>query len=368
MKKLFSLLILLLLLFVFISCSKEEIKIGFSSTLSGTTSELGVESRNAILMYIDKLNEDGGINGRQVKLIVKDDKGTNDGAREVIEEFKKEGVDIIIGFTTSNRLEVIEDAIKDEKMLFMSPTISTTLISKKDDYFLRVMSDLTSQSSTLSELAFEDREIKTMAIVYDGKNAAYSNAIIETFKENYEKKGGEIVYKYKIEEDIPMTNLISNSLFDSRAKGILLIANSVDSASIIQQIRKYDKKSDIFIPGWAMTNDFINYGGKAVEGVYCSSVFNPESKNPRYLNFIKEYEKMYHKKPSFSANFGYDSMIVLEDAISKKGTDIKAVKKEIIDTRIFNGLQGEFIIDEYGDAQGKVFKFQVMDSRYQKIE
>ncbi|WXR62915.1 ABC transporter substrate-binding protein [Peptostreptococcaceae bacterium AGR-M142] len=368
MKKLFSLLILLLLLFVFISCSKEEINIGFSSTLSGTTSELGVESRNAILMYIDKLNEDGGINGRQVNLVIKDDKGTNDGARKVIKEFKQEGVDIIIGFTTSNRVEVINEAIEDEKMLFMSPTISTTLLSKKDDYFFRVMSDLTSQGTTLSELASEDRNIKAMAVIYDGKNAAYSNAIAETFKADFEKKGGEIVYKYKIEEDIPMTNLISNSILDSHAKGILVIANSVDSAAIIQQIRKYDDESDIFIPGWAMTNDFINYGGKAVEGVYCSSVFEPESKTPRYLDFVKEYERIYHKKPSFSANFGYDSMIVLEDAISKKGTNIKAIKEQIIKTRIFNGLQGEFILDEYGDAQGKVFKFQIKDSMYKKIE
>lgn len=368
MKKLLSLLILISMIFVFISCSKEDIKIGFSSTLSGTTSELGVESRNAILMYIDKLNKNGGINGRKVKLVVKDDKGTNDGARNVIKEFKDEGIDIVIGFTTSNRVEVIEEAIKDDKMLFISPTISTTLLSKKDDNFLRVMSDLTSQANILSELAFENRGIKTMAVVYDGKNLPYSNAIIETFRKNFEKKGGEIVYKYKIEEDIPMTNLISNSLLDSRAKGILVIANSVDSAAIIQQIRKYDSKSDIFIPGWAMTNDFINYGGKAVEGVYCSSVFEPESKNPKYLNFVKEYEEIYHKKPSFSANFGYDSMLVLQEAISKKGTKIKNIKEEVIKIRIFNGLQGEFIIDEYGDAQGKVFKFKVMDSKYQKIQ
>lgn len=371
MKKLILIFIFLAILSIESSCAKKEIKIGFASTLSGTTSELGVESRNAVSMYIDKLNKRGGINGKNIKLIVKDDKGTNSGANAIIEEFKEEGIDIIIGFTTSNRMNVIQEAIKDNKMLFISPTISTTLLSKKDDYFIRVMSDLTNQGNILSEIAI-NKEIESMGIIYDGKNAAYSNSIINTFKQYYEKKGGQIVYKYDIQTDdntdIKNDNLAINSLLETRAKGALVIANSVDSASIIQQIRKINENINIFIPGWAMTNDFINYGGKAVEGVYGSSVFEPESKNKKYLDFVSEYKEIYHKKPSFSANFGYDCMIVLEKVISKKGTDIKKIKEEIIKIGEFDGLQGEFLIDKYGDAQGKVFKFKIIDAKYQKIK
>ena len=62
--------------------SKEPVIIGYSANLTGRQSELGVTGRNGIEMAVDEINSQGGINGRLIKLIVKDDKNKTDESAE----------------------------------------------------------------------------------------------------------------------------------------------------------------------------------------------------------------------------------------------------------------------------------------------
>ena len=93
MKKIILVLITLTLLTLITACKKETtIKIGFANDLTSVASELGVSSMYGALLAIDDINSSGGINGRKVELIIKDDAGDPLTAVEVDNELIDEGV------------------------------------------------------------------------------------------------------------------------------------------------------------------------------------------------------------------------------------------------------------------------------------
>ncbi|WXR62913.1 ABC transporter substrate-binding protein [Peptostreptococcaceae bacterium AGR-M142] len=349
------------------SCSKKDIKIGFSATLTGSYSELGVAERNAVLIAVDEINRNGGIDGRKIDLVIRDDKGSNEGAKEAIEEFKALGIDIIIAFGTSNRADVVKEAIAKDKLLFISPTITTTKMTGIDDNFIRIISDLKRQSEVLGEMVYEDLKISEVGVIYDGKNKGFSDLVFENFKEYYSNVGGKIIFEYTITEDVPRLELIRELLLKSDAKGVVVVANSVDSASITQEIRKHDKDIKIFMSNWGMTGDFIGHSGKAAENVYFASNFKPNNTDEDYLEFFEKYTSRFDKEPSYAAIFAYESVIVLNEAIKRKGTNIDKLKKEILKISVFDGLQGDFIIDEFGDVKREIYKIKVEDSKYKGL-
>ncbi|MGM0427217.1 MAG: ABC transporter substrate-binding protein, partial [Thermodesulfobacteriota bacterium] len=80
---------------------KEPIKLGFSGCLTGRLSDLGTSGRNGAILAVEQVNEAGGINGRPVELIVRDDRQNKAEALRVDQELMAEGVVAIIGHMTS---------------------------------------------------------------------------------------------------------------------------------------------------------------------------------------------------------------------------------------------------------------------------
>lgn len=368
MKKIFiNIAFVFLLIFLFSSCHKKDIKIGFSATLTGPYSELGIAKRNAALIAVEEINKTGGIKGRLIDLVIIDDKGSDIGAKQAIERFKEKNIDLIVGFGTSNRADIVKEAILEDDILFVSPTITTTKMTGIDDNFIRITSDLKKQSEVLGKMVFDDLGVLEVGVIYDGNNKGFSDLVFEDFKEYYSSVGGKIVFKYAITEKIPKVELIRESLLKSQLKGVVVIANSVNSASITQEIRKYNKELKIIMSNWGMTGDYIGHSGKTAENVYFVSNFKPDNTNKDYLKFKEIYKAKFYKEPSYAAIFSYEAIMVLEQAIKNKGTDIKKIKKEILNISEFKGLQGDFLIDEFGDVKREIYKIKVKDSRYKSI-
>lgn len=88
-----------------------------------------------------------------------------------------------------------------------------------------------------------------------------------------------------------------------RPDGILLIAGGVDSAMFCQQIKKVGVEAKVFRRSWAMTYDFLQSGGPAVEGVIFSNPVNPENTYPQYETFSQKYQQRFGKKPDFAVTW-----------------------------------------------------------------
>lgn len=113
---------LVLSIFVLACQRNEPVKIGFTAALSGRFSDSEVKARNGVRVAADQLNENGGILGRKVEIIVKDNKNDTSLNKQVISELIDEGVIAIIGPLRSNMAQSTLSAIDEKNILLISPT------------------------------------------------------------------------------------------------------------------------------------------------------------------------------------------------------------------------------------------------------
>jgi branched-chain amino acid transport system substrate-binding protein len=357
--------LLLVIILIFNSCSKkndEDIKIGFVAGLSGKYSALGISIRDGFTLAFEEINYT--INGQKVKIIQKDDKQDGLEAKKIIDDFVKNNIKLIVGNTTSSMTKISFPVINKQKnSLLISATASSNYFTKKDDNFLRIQVE--NSEKKFKNLNKYINKYENIVLIYDSKNNVYSDDYKRYFQAMLLKKWGKgLIANLDINQ--PYENIF-NKLKTSEIDLILIIANSIDSANIIQYLRHHDIDVQFLASGWAKTNDFISNGGKAVEGVLFSTEYDENSNNQRFLDFIKSFKKTHNKIPSIIEAQGYELGKILIQHLSFS-SDISTLKQRILKQTKYNGLQGDIIFDKYGDVSREYFMMEVKNAKYIKIE
>lgn len=353
-----------------ISCiNNEPVLVGFAAELTGKQAALGVQERNGVQMAVEKINSSGGINGRPIELIVRDDLGTPEGAKTVDHELIRKGVAAIIGHATSGQTIAGLSITNPAQVVMLSPTCSTAELSGKDDYFLRVIQSLSERAEGLAQLTYRQRGVKRLAVIYDTHNAAYVQSFRNTFIEKYRLMGGNIAGEASF-SSVERTDLhpLLEKLRASNASGLLIIASDNDTAIIAQRARMIGWKAPLFTSAWAQTETLIKNGGEAVEGITLEQTYALNSQAPAFLDFKKRYLQQFGHAPSFGASLGYETALVLAAALKKCGGKSTGLRQALLETRGFQGLVDTFAIDKYGDVVRPFYLGMIRDGKYVDIE
>lgn len=367
---LFSLLILLgiaIVLPAICTMEKKPVKIGFAASLTGKFSVLGTSGRNGAILAVEEVNAAGGINNRPVQLIIRDDKNDPDFAKQVDKDLAKEGVVAIIGHMTSSMGLAVIDTINKEKILLVSPTISSDKLTGLDDYFLRIVPPSKLRVLTLARYCFEKKGLKKLAGIYDLSNRAYSEEWFNTFTSAFKKHGGSISYltNFTSGSTVVYSELVRKML-ESDPEGIAIAANALDTAMLCQQLRMLGSELPVVSSYWAITDELISQGGPAVEGIVFPGFYNKEDKHKNYIRFKKNFKERFGKEPDFPALFSYEAALIILTALAKNQSPFK-LKETILSIGTFEGLQGDIKIDRYGDSYRKFFLITVRNGKFRHI-
>ena len=117
--------------FPFISRAEDKpIKIGVPTILSGRVAQLGISSRNAILMEVEKFNAAGGLGGRKIEIITRDSKGKPDeAANNTRQLINGDGCEIIISAESSAGAFAVQEVIRELKVLCLHTNSETSSLS-----------------------------------------------------------------------------------------------------------------------------------------------------------------------------------------------------------------------------------------------
>ncbi len=366
---LFKSFFILIFPLIIAGCEKQEpIKIGFIGPLTGKFSDIGIGGRDGAILAIEEENKKGGINGRKIVLIVKDDMQDQNIAIKKDKELIEEGVVAIIGHMTSQMSVSVMPFINKKKIVLISPTTSSNSLTGIDDYFLRVIPPNIYECKRLAHYAYEKMGIRKISVIYDVVNLEYTGGYFDTFKGYFESLGGTIicVRPFKSRDHVRYREII-NDIIDYQPDGVLIIANSVDSAMLCQHLRLAGSKAKVILAGWAMTEDFIRHGGDAIEGVIFCHPFFIMSKSPKAQDFMKRFRKRFGYSPNFAAAKGYEAAKIIIKAL-KKNLDPSKIKDTIINIKRFEGLDGDFIIDRFGDPKRKLYLITVKNGEFIRVE
>lgn len=359
-------LILLVCLILGACRDKEPLKIGFVGGLSGRNGDLGTAGRDGAILTVDAINASGGINGRKIELVIRDDKSDPELGRLAVGDLLKAGVIAIVGPMTSALAEVTIPLADTARVAMFSPTVSSAAFNGKNDYFLHLNLNQDTASAT-ADYMLKNLKVLRPAIIADSSNKAYSGTVAAVFKERFKSSGGgqvgEVLFNSKEKPDLFK---IAQSVTAGKPDGFFVIAGALDSAMLCQQIRKTGSASPIFIAEWGGTNEFLKAGGGAVDGVRIFQHFNADSTSPAFAAFRKSYVNRFGDTPYFAATYSHEAVSIIAEALRKNG-DRERIKETVIGIGHFKGLQGDITLDAFGDPLRSFSLMRVSGGRFTQV-
>lgn len=341
----------------------EVIRLGFIGGLEGRASEIGLASLNAVRVAVDTKNESGGINGRQIKLFVRDDLGTAEGGAEAARSLISEGVEAIIGPNLSVVADGMVPVINEAEIVAISPTVASQSFVGQDDYFYRINSSTREVAKVYAKHCI-NAGLQEVAIGFDGRNKLYSTNLTNAFKEAFTALGGTLIASREFDSttggDIPR---VAIELLDTNPDALILVANAVDVALLAQQIRKHDSKVALLATQWAASDSLLTLGGGAIDGIILLQAFDRFDESARYIEFSDAYKARFQSSPRFASIAAHDSATVLFSVIEKLEEN-ESIKVSIDALGTTQGLQQKITFDDFGDSTRTITSVTVQEGKF----
>ena len=343
--------------------NKEPLRIGFIAGTSGRVADLGVGGRNGVTLAMELRNAAGGINGRTIELLARDDQQDPERARAAAQELIEQKVTAILGPMTSAMAMQVVPFGNQHHVVVLGGTVTTNQLTGKDDYFFRVLAPTRKFASANAVYQLKLGH-KRFAIAYDLRNRAYTESWLDDFEAAVESGGGKVIKIIVFESgnNVPFGD-IAEKLLGTKPDCVVFISNSVDAANLVQQVRSRNKKVALATSEWAGTERFIQLAGRVAEGVVLGQYLDRYSTQPDFIEFRNRYLKRFSQEPGYPAMVSYNAANALFEAIAQqhKGEDLK---QTLLRIKTFKGLQEPTVFDQFGDASSRPYLVSVQDGKF----
>jgi branched-chain amino acid transport system substrate-binding protein len=348
-------------------CSEPDpISVGFVASLTGRAGDLGEASRNAVQLAVDEINRAGGISGRKLSLLVRDDENNPDVAAHVVRDLHAANAVAVIGPNNSAIAVGMKPVLDELKLVGISPTVSSLVFAGIDDYFFRVNWTTRDNAAAYARQYF-DRGIKTFSVAIDNDNRVFSESWYKEFSAAYEALGGRVMAaEYFSSSTGRAFGDTVQLLLAEKPDALLLVANSVDTAQLAQQIRKVDQKILLVASEWAATERLLILGGAMIEGLELVQSYDRNDRSERYAVFRKAYWDRFQSEPGYSSVAAYDSALVLFKALAQQQRG-QSLKRALLSLGAVQGLQQDIHFDQFGDARRRAFFVVVRQGKFETL-
>jgi len=329
----------------------ETIKVGEFASLTGTEASFGQSSHKGTLLAIDQINNAGGVLGKKIDLIYEDDQCKPGESATIVKKFiSRDNVVAVLGEVASGRSLEAARICQDNKIPQISPSSTNPKVTETGDYIFRVCFTDPFQGKLLSEFALTTLKAKRIAMLTD-QASAYSVGLADYFKQPFIAGGGTIIVdqKYNSRDKDFKAQLTAIKAFNPEA--IFVPGYYTEAGLIVLQARQLGIDVPMFGgDGWEAP-ELIQIAGDSLKNTYYSTHFSPLKDAPEVQSFVKAYQAKFNgETPDAMAALGYDSALVLADAIKRAGTTEPAKLRDALAATDINGATGRTKIDERRDA------------------
>lgn len=344
---------------------KEPVYIGLSAPMSGQYSAYGKDFKKAIDLAVDHLNNEGGINGQAVEIIVEDSQGTPKISKRIARKFTADQRIVAeIGDFTSSSSMAAAPIYRKAGMVQFSPTASHPSFAPGSPFSFSIAgTQAAGEGPFMAQHAISTLKKKRLSVLYI--NNDWGIASKKYFIEEAQRLGATIV---AVESYLEGTSDFEAVLAKIRKSqpDLLYICSMYEDGALISRQRLKLGWDDVIIMGAGplYSIQFLENAGKAAENVFAGTAFFPNSPLPEVQQFVKSYEARYNLVPNLFAAYAYDAMSILAEAIKKAGADRRAIRDELAKTSNFPGATGAITFTKHGDVVKKRVLVQVKNGDF----
>jgi branched-chain amino acid transport system substrate-binding protein len=352
-----------------------DIKIGISLPLTGEFSQPGKAAQQGYEVWRDKVNDDGGLIGRQVELVVRDDASNQN---TVVSDYNalisEDDVDLLLG-TFSSLLNLPASAVAERnRMLYVEPAGGAPEIFERDfQYgpFFTQQATADHQGDLFVEWLLslpKNQQPKTAA--YPVLDDPFALPVADTIREQLEEAGVQTVYHEVYPPSTSNFDSIANSVKSANPDLVVNGAQFDDGIGFRRALTKVSFEPKMLFqtnaPSFG-TQYSDGVGVENTEGTFFAISHTPDADTPGNAEFVKSFEDKVGDSPAEDAADAYASGQVLQAAVDGVGSidDQLALADWLRDNKvetILGTLQwedsgapiGEFLIGQWQNGKAEI--------------
>lgn len=308
--------------------------------------------REGVALAVDEINGQGGIGGRKIRLVEKDDENTVTGGVNAAQSFTKiPGLAAVIGHRSSAVCIAAAAIYEEAGIVMLSPTATAPGLTQKGYQF--IFRNIPSDAEIARQLALyaAERGHRRMAIYYS--EDSYGLGLANSFEDHAKNAGIKIVDRISYYADQQNMARLGEKWRAFGYDGIFVAYEMPDGAQFIADAARAGIAVP-FLAGDTMdTPQLYEIAGEAAEGTVVGSIFNPADPRPETKEFIEKFSEKYNTPPTTRAVQGYDAVRLLAAAMEESGSaDSRAVAEKLRTFQDKPGAAGSHTFTENGDDVG----------------
>jgi branched-chain amino acid transport system substrate-binding protein len=356
---------------------RKPIYIAVVSTLSGEDKVQGESLVKGVKLHIDTVNDQGGVNGKKIKLLVFDDQGSPDIARQKAKEAKNKAL-VVIGHYSSDLCIAGGEVYKEEHIPAITPSCSADEVTEKNDWYFSVVPNNKYEGAFLANYANRILKHQKVNIIYDDKDS-YSLSLVAGFENTFRGLRGTIKHKWVVNANTDIKHFrqqmdVITKTFLRENPGLIFLALHANEAKRLIVSLKRNGMQYPILGGNALgkssfAKNFNKYPeemaqpGYFSDGIYAATplIFDVADESAQQKQNL--YLQTYSEKPTWIAAAANEAISVAIKAIKENHiqgepetlTEDRQKIRDYLAKRTspkngFEGINGIFYFDKQGNA------------------
>ncbi|MDR1252164.1 MAG: ABC transporter substrate-binding protein [Treponema sp.] len=268
--------------------------------------------RDALELAVDQVNQNGGVLGKPLSLVIRDDYGDSHVAQEIAETFSDAGITAVVGHWTSEVCYYVEDIYEEREIVMISPGATSLALFEQDyQYIYRTIANNQIYAETLADYA-EAEGFRRPAIYYA--------------EDTYGIDVAQLVERELAKRRIPVMDRVT-SVTPANVEELLrrwraFGCDSVVLASSIQYVAEpiqILRNAGCRLPFFSETFNNVNFQSAVAD--YMEDIYGiMYSREDMDTTFLADFRAAYGRTPDTYEVAGYEAVRLLADAMNTEGS------------------------------------------------
>ncbi len=310
------------------SFASGSVKVGISLPVTGSLAKFGEIEKDAFMMAQKEINAAGGINGKKLELLIRDNTGRPAVGRSVVEKLITQDKVVMMGGGYSSSVTyAVAGVCQQEQMPFLVNTGSADRITSSGwKWIYRMNPSVSHYADAVKSLLKKVIKPKTAAILYE--DSLFGTKGAQSFVKICKKLGIKVVLKEGYQHGGLDFSPVLIKIKKLNPDIIYMVSYIMDASLIMKQARELKITPKMFIGGAAgfTMPEFKKNAGLASDKVISATLWHQVLPFPGAMSFYKKFKAKYNKSVDYHGAEAYSACYVIANVLKRaksfKNTDI----------------------------------------------
>ena len=367
-QRLFGLVAVFFVLVSTVGCawSAETVKIGVLAPMTGPAAEDGLAVTRSVEMAAEMLNSKGGVLGKDIELVVYDDRADPQEAVGLAYKLiEQDQVVAVVGGSYSFPSRAVASIFQEEEIPFVAAYAIHPDVTAAGDYCFRNGFLGTVEGKANAYVAAKDLKAKTIALLY--ADTDFGRTLADGVRSYLGKSASHIPIVYEGTYPFKEKDFSAYLSNIKKMNPDVVIASGYyfQTGPMLKQAREMGITSVFIGEEGSDSPVFLKIAGPASEGFIFVTNLDRGDPRPFVQDYLKKYEEMYGEEPNMCGASGYDALVIIVDSINRaQSLEGEDIKNAMAKTDNLDGLTGNITFDKIGEVVKPIQVQVVKDGKF----